>query len=395
MIGSRANAYIKARLGPRNRSQVLAGQDVLLRRLRRSFRLSPALAAYADTPFADLPIIDTARFRADFEGFNTVRLAYPQAFDAAGKTEDGHDGDLPHGLTAGFSTGTGGQARGLFITSPDERAVYAGYLAGKLLSPFELATVTRIGVCLRAPSRLYERRGMRFFGLQDAGRDAAIAAFDPQVLVAPSQVLLDLAGNAQRLASLRHLYYGAETLNAAERDFITRRLGCRPDPVYQATEGFIGAPCRHGTLHLNEDSFIVEPEDLGQGRFRPVITDLQRRSQLVVRLRLDDVLQATTCACGSPLMAVRPIEGRVSDVWRWDGQTVFPGDVEAIVQNHVPGHSRWIATGHTGGISYACENDADANGLETALRGFGRPLARTAYHRDMDMPKRRHVRWLP
>ncbi len=395
MIGSRAKAYMMGRLGPRSRSPVLTGQSKLLHRLRRQFPLSSALAAYEHTPFEDLPVIDTVRFRADFEGFNTVGLSYTQAFNAASRAEDGHDGDLPRGLTAGFSTGTGGQARGLFVTSPDERAVYGGYLAGKLLSPFDLAGVTRIGVCLRAPSRLYERRGMRFFGLQDTDRDAAIRTFDPQVLIAPSQVLLDLAGDAQRLRSLRHLYYGAETLNATECDFIARRLGRRPDPIYQATEGFLGAPCRLGMLHLNEDSFIVEPEDLGQGRFRPVITDLQRRSQLVVRLRLDDVLRATTCACGSPLMAVHPIEGRVSDVWRWDDQTVFPGDVESAVQKHVPANSRWIATGHAGGISYACQDDVNADALATALRGFGRPLARTTYHRDMDLPKRRHVRWLP
>jgi putative adenylate-forming enzyme len=271
--------------------------------------------------------------------------------------------------------------------------VYGGYLAGKLLTPFELVNVKRIAVCLRAPSRLYDRRGMHFFGLQDEGRDAAIWAFDPDVLIAPSQVLLQLAANPQGLRSLRHLYYGAETLNAAERNFVERQLGHRPEPIYQATEGFLGAPCRLGTLHLNEDSFIIETEALGQGRFRPIITDLLRRTQLVIRLRLDDVLRATTCTCGSPLMAVQPIEGRISDIWRWKSQTVFPGDVEAAVQAHVPADRHWVATGHTGGIEFACEDEADVAGVEAALRVFGQPVTRQVYDRAADVPKRRHVRW--
>lgn len=393
MVAEGIKAYIEGRFGPRTRPQLLARQAALWRRLHPHLGRAPALAAYTASPFEALPVVDIAQFRADFDGFNTVNLTYAEAVTAAQATESGQAGDLPGGLNAGFSTGTGGGARGLFVTSAAERAVYGGYLAGKLMTPFELAGVKRIAVCLRAPSRLYERRGMRFFGLQNEGRDAAIRAFDPDVLIAPSQVLLELAAHPQGLRSLRHLYYGAETLNAAERDFVEQKLGHRPDPIYQATEGFLGAPCRLGTLHLNEDSFIIETEALGQGRFRPIITDLLRRTQLVVRLRLDDVLRATTCPCGSPLMAVEPVEGRTSDIWRWKDQTVVPGDVEAAVQSHVRADRHWVATGHAGGIDFACEDEADATGVEAALRGFGQSLSRQVYDRASDVPKRRHVRW--
>lgn len=399
MVADGCKAYIAGQFGPRTRPQLLARQASLWRKLSPCLGRAPALAAYTALPFNALPVVDIAQFRADFEGFNTVNLTYAQAIAAAQISETGQTGDLPDdlpdGLNAGFSTGTGGGTRGLFVTSATERAVYGGYLAGKLMTPFELAGVKRIAVCLRAPSRLYERRGMRFFGLQDEGRDAAIRAYDPDVLIAPSQVLLELAAHPQGLRSLRHLYYGAETLNATERAFIEQGLGRRPDPIYQATEGFLGAPCRLGTLHLNEDSFIIETETLGQGRFRPIITDLMRRTQLLVRLRLDDVLRATVCACGSPNMAVHPVEGRVADIWCWNDRTVFPGDVEAVVQPHVPANRQWTATGHAGGIDFACEDEADATGVEAALRTFGKPLTRQVYDRATDVPKRRHVRWRP
>ncbi|ESQ74240.1 hypothetical protein [Asticcacaulis sp. AC402] len=389
------SAYFSARWPPQSRSGLEQQQLRLWGRLQSRFALSPALASYAKKPLAELPVISTAEFRDRFSDCTTQGLDAAVAADAALAAETDGREILPGGLSAGFSTGTGGGTRGLFVASPVERAIYGGRLAGKLFGPLELAGLTRIGVCLRAPNRLYEKRRVRFFGLADGDRDTAIAAWDPQVLIAPPQVLLELADAGRPLPALRRLFYGAETLNAAERRFITTRLGRRPDPIYQATEGFLGAPCEIGTLHLNEDALIVERAPLGGDRFQPIVTDLLRRTQLVVRLKLDDILRPKTCACGSPLMAVHPVEGRVQDIWRWGEQVVFPGDVEAAVATHIaPGH-RWIAIGHSGGIAFACEQDADAPRLAGALAAFGRKLSREPYDRGLDFPKRRHVRWRP
>ena len=370
-------------------------QDRLWRQLRTQFAASPALKAFANAALNDLPVIGTGAFRARFADYNTAGLSMDEAMAAATRAETGGDGDLPGGLNAGFSTGTGGGTRGLFVTSPAERATYSGRLAGKLLASWPLLRLRRIAVCLRAPSRLYDRGGMRFFVLGNTDRDDAIARFDPHMLIAPPQVLLDLAASGHRLPSLRHLYYGAETLNTRERAFVTERLGRRPDPIYQATEGFLGAPCAYGTLHLNDDGLIIEREDIGGGRFRPIVTDLLRHTQLVVRLRLDDILKPCTCPCGSALSAVEPIEGRIQDIWRWGGQTVFPAEVEAAVSPVIPAHHRWRATGSASGIAYACEHDSDAGAIARALAPFGQPLTCIPYDRALDFPKRRHVRWQP
>ncbi|EGF91702.1 coenzyme F390 synthetase FtsA [Asticcacaulis biprosthecium C19] len=387
-------AYAGAHGPPPTREALEQQQRRLWCRLQERFSFAPALADHAAKPLTDVPVITVARFRADFAGYNTEGVDVGAATQAALAAETGGASSLPMGLEAGFSTGTGGGPRGLFLTSPRERRLYGARLAGKLFGPLELVRTQRIAVCLRAPNRLYEKRRVRFFGLAGDDRDAAIAAYDPQLLIAPPQVLIDLAQVTRPLPSLRRLFYGAETLNAAERDFVTGRLGRRPDPIYQATEGFLGAPCRLGTLHLNEDALIVERAPLGGDRFQPIVTDLIRQTQLVVRLKLDDILRPTSCACGSPLMAVEPVEGRVQDIWRWGEQVVFPGEVEAVVSQLVPPGRPWIVTGHADGITCACET-GDAPALLQALSAFGQPVSWQPYDRNLDFPKRRHVRWRP
>ena len=92
--------------------------------------------------------------------------------------------------------------------------------------------------------------------------------------------------------------------------------GCPAPQIYQATEGFLGISCEHGTLHLNEDLVHVEREviDQSSGRFTPVITDLYRTTQAIIRYRLNDVLLpgVPECPCGSAFATV----ARVDDNWR-------------------------------------------------------------------------------
>ena len=81
-------------------------------------------------------------------------------------------------------------------------------------------------------------------------------------------------------------------------------------------------------IHLNEDNILVERESLGEGRFTPIITDLRRRAQPIVRYRLGDILseRSAPCTCGSALTAIDRIEGREGDtlVFRSrDGRSVL------------------------------------------------------------------------
>jgi putative adenylate-forming enzyme len=86
--------------------------------------------------------------------------------------------------------------------------------------------------------------------------------------------------------------------------------------IYQCTEGFLGFTCSHGTLHLNEDLLIFEKEYIDDVRFIPIITDLFRKTQPIIRYRLDDILveKKTPCPCGCIFQALERIEGRCDDL---------------------------------------------------------------------------------
>ncbi|RYY94274.1 MAG: hypothetical protein EON61_23945, partial [Alphaproteobacteria bacterium] len=317
---------------------------------------TPALAHLTGKPLEDFPIVRPEEIRRDFEGWNTLGLSKLATEAAAAGAEAGGSGEAVAGVSAGFSTGTSG-ARGVFLASAGERADYLGQALARLL-PWDglLRRRRRIALCLRADSALYRDVGnagpfeFRFFGLGTPVPELQqeLAAFEPHVFVAPSHVLAALARAGTQVRSLERVFYGAEPMGALEREWIGTQIGVRPDPIYQATEGFLGAACAQGTLHLNEDTLIIERQPVaGTDRFRPTVTDLRRTTQPMVRVLLDDLLQARAgpCPCGSPLASVQPVEGRVGDLWRWGDAVIAPREVEAAVSGAVGADVDWRAYG--------------------------------------------------
>lgn len=110
----------------------------------------------------------------------------------------------------------------------------------------------------------------------------------------------------------------AEVLEKKEQKEIEAVYDVAVDQIYQATEGFLGVSCQYGSIHLNEDSIIVEKQWLDQSarRFVPVITDFVRTTQPLIRYRLNDVLleREDQCPCGSIFTAIEKIEGREDDI---------------------------------------------------------------------------------
>lgn len=230
------------------------------------------------------------------------------------------------GVSIGLSSGTSGR-QSVFLTSPRERSRWAGEILAKVL-PRGLRVGARVALVLRAGGPLYESVGsgrvaFRFFDLARPAREhvPGMAAFAPTVLAAPPHVLRVLA-QAHAAGDLpiapERVFSVAEVLDPHDRTAIEAGLGCRVDEIYQATEGFLGISCAEGRLHLNEDLLHVElvPLDAGGRRFTPVVTDLFRTTQAVIRLRLDDVLVTGPdgCPCGSPFRVIDRVEGRADDV---------------------------------------------------------------------------------
>lgn len=372
-------------------------------------RRTPATAHLAGHPLADFPIVSPQDIRAGFRLWNTLGLTRDQAEAAAQDAETGGSGEVAPGVVAGFSTGTSGE-RGVFLSSQAERARYIGQTLARLLPATALLGRWKVALVLRADNRLYHevegagRFQFRFIGLdQDAdARARALQDFAPDILIAPAHVLAELArrgeGGGDPLPDVKGLFWGAEPMGEGERDWIGEVLGVRPDPIYQATEGFLAAPCPEGVLHFNEDSLVVELEAVnGTTAFRPIVTDLLRSTQPMIRVRLDDLVEPIPgrCGCGSAFRAIKPVEGRVSDLWRWGDCVVRPAAVWAVMEAALGPRADWRATGSARGVQLQLELGADQAVVAAAITALvgDRPVMVASGRPKPDGPKRRRVRW--
>lgn len=413
--GRIAVAYLDARLCDArlaDRAALLARQRRLWGRLAPALGRTPALAALAGRPLDAFPVREPGEIRADLGAWNSLGLSAAQIVHAAQAAEDGREANLPDQVQAGFSTGSQG-ARGVFLTTAAERDHYLGALLGRLITPTRLLRPIRAALILRANNRLYadiQGVGAAFsFVSLDIPHEAqleALRAFAPTHLVAPPQVLVALAKLVEAGACaprLDGLFYGAEPLGEREGEGLARVFGLAAAPLYQATEGFLGAPCPLGTLHLNEESLVIERDPIaGSNRFRPIVTDLRRRGQPMVRVRLDDLIEPLSpCPCGSPRLAIRPIEGRVADVWRLGGALVFPREIDDAIEAALPVFASWRTEASPAGARIFVTDDEHAALARAALeallagRGMAQPVTTQVGATIETRPKRRRVRWIP
>lgn len=290
------------------------------KRIERWLRETAAKAGYyRGLPIdrlENLPIVDKSILMADFEKFNLAGITAEQGWSIFG------GGQPPEGLSAGASTGTSGN-RGLFVISDEERYEWLGVMLGKLLPnfPFEKA---RIALILPLNTSLYSaanRAGglrLQFFDLKRGVEvlTPEILAFRPDTIIAPPKVLCWLAEHDASLKP-RRLFSGAEVLDPVDRRIVEARYGIRLGEIYMATEGLLATTCRLGTLHLAEDVVHFELQEASGGVVSPIISDFTRRTQVMARYRMNDLLRlkAEPCACGSPLRAVSEVIGRCDDIF--------------------------------------------------------------------------------
>jgi putative adenylate-forming enzyme len=288
---------------------------------------SPFYQPYVGRELADYPQIDRSIMIRHFDQINTRRLERDRLVALALQAEATRDFAPTFGeMAVGLSSGTSGQ-RSLFVTSRRERQLYIGGVLARAL-PGTLFERQRIALLLRANNRLYAaaatgRIAFAFFDLllPFESIEQGLHAYQPDVLIGPPQALRLLvdAQCARRVRlSPRKVISCAEVLEAADALAIEQAMGVRVDQIYQATEGWLGITCARGTLHLNEDVLVVERDwlDRAERCFVPIITDVLRSTQPIVRYRLDDVLveRVEPCPCGSILTGIDRIRGRADDI---------------------------------------------------------------------------------
>lgn len=292
-----------------------------------------------------LPLIDKQLMMDNFSEFNTAGITAERALAAALRAERERDfSPTVDGLTVGLSSGTSGH-RGLFLVSPREQAAWAGaILARTIRSPRELPL--KVAFFLRSNSNLYEQVGgrlirFRYFDLM-APLDEAIGElnrFQPRVVVGPPS-LLGLLADAADAGALRispaRLLSVAEVLEPQDRERLARAFAAPVGQIYQCTEGLLAISCAEGGLHIQEDLAAIQLEPLGDGRAAPIITDLWRRTQPIIRYRLNDLLvMGERCRCGSDWRVIERIEGRCDDLLYFPAaggrRPVFPDTIRRAV----------------------------------------------------------------
>jgi putative adenylate-forming enzyme len=277
-----------------------------------------------------LPTVDKQAMMANFDAFNTRGVRLDAAMALALETERSRDfSPTLDGLTVGLSSGTSGH-RGLFLVSPEEQSGWAGVILARALH--RLAR-QRVAFFLRSNSNLYEQTDgtliqLRYFDLMTPLEEAlaALNAYRPDILVGPPSLLGLLAGalrSGRLRAAPRRLISVAEVLEPGDRESLEAAFNAPVGQIYQCTEGLLAVSCARGGLHIQEDLVALQFEPLDDGpdpRVSPIVTDLRRTAQPIIRYRLNDVLQLDPrrCACGSEFRLIRTIEGRCDDIFYFE-----------------------------------------------------------------------------
>lgn len=313
----------------------------------------------------ELPPVDKVKMMANFDSFNTRGVSGAQAMAVALQAERSRDFRPQIGdLTVGLSSGTSGH-RGLFLVSPCEQAAWAGVILARALHQIRLWR-RRVAFFLRSHSNLYAQASgllidLRYFDLMTpiAEAVAALNRCQPSILVGPPSLLAMLADAAEE-GSLRiapeRLISVAEVLEPQEQVRLLRSFQAPVHQIYQCTEGLLAVSCPEGRLHLQEDIVVVEEEALPNEpkiyprtvassgalsparRIAPIVTDLWRKTQPIIRYQLNDVLQMDdrVCPCGSCFRVIAAVEGRRDDVVYFIGaggvrQAFFPDTIRRMV----------------------------------------------------------------
>lgn len=299
--------------------------------LKKTLIHSPYYREYLNKPFEQWPIINKTIMMTHFDDINTVKINKAEAFHLALQAEETRDfSSLLNGIAIGLSSGTSGQ-RGLFLASPRERDAWAGIILAKVL-PNGFKSKESIALFLRANSPLYStvnksaKIQFHFFDLMQDFEEhiQRLNRLQPTILCAPASVLKWLAQQKHLLKiKPKRIFSAAEVLDSYDEKCISSAFKQPIGQIYQCTEGFLAASNAQNQLILNEEYLIIEKEWLDEHRFVPIITDLLRSSQPIIRYRLDDVLIAKPLK--TALTELSSIEGRYGDIcYGKQGQRLIP-----------------------------------------------------------------------
>jgi putative adenylate-forming enzyme len=272
-----------------------------------------------------LPIIDRKIMMDNFDNFNTQGISKNDVLASTLEfKKNGTDKLKYKNISISLSSGALEQ-QAIFLANSFEESQWVGAFLAKAIPP-SFGPSHKIAFFMRPSSAISEglkikKIQFRYFDLIKSVHEQIkeLEKYRPTILVAPPSILRIIAFYKRelRLRLLpKRIYAIAEVLEPIDQDYIEGIFEQKLHQIYQAAEGFLGVTCSKNIMHLNEDLFVIEEEDLGLGRFMPIITNLFCEVQPLIRYRLEDVLirGERNCACGSYYRTVEKIECRKEDV---------------------------------------------------------------------------------
>ena len=303
-----------------------------------------------DEQWHEFPLIDKSIMMENLEDLLTVRIDVDKAKSLADDAEKSRDFSPKIGpYSIGYSSGTSG-SRGMHFVSEKEQAGWAGFMLARGLDG-SIFSKHRIGLILRANSNTFESVGsnrieFKFYDLMKPLEDIheSILQDKLDILIGPPSVLRYLADVKSPL-KVRKLVSAAEVLDEIDRRHIEAHFGQIVHQFYSSTEGEIAATCELGTLHLNEEIMVIQKQwvDEEKGWYHPIISDFKRKTQPIIRYRLNDILVASKqpCKCGDTRESIESIMGRQDDIFMLEKKSgdgfeqVIPDFIRrAVMQMH-------------------------------------------------------------
>ena len=286
---------------------------------------------YDNNDVWNLPLVNKRMMMENLSEYNTLGFKKEDLINFCLEVEKKRDFSRRYqGYNVAMSSGTSGN-KSIVITSPKEEK----YLQAAFFARFPFPRVLKIKwafiLRITTPAFNVSKFGQKltYISLLDSLDNISKKLEDlkPNILSAPPSLLVQLAKevnegkldiNPKRIVSY------AEVLTPDFKSEIEQIFNVKVFQIYQSSEGPIAMPCKYGNLHINEDLMRVETVDSNGNPTLPgtpchkmIVTDLNKKSQPIIRYELDDsiIVSEDICRCGSKFRIIKSILGRTDDLF--------------------------------------------------------------------------------
>jgi putative adenylate-forming enzyme len=300
------------------------------------------------TDYLNLPFMNKKLYMENFTDLNTKGLTKEECIQYCLKIEKERDFSRYYKrYLVGMSTGTSGNKGIEFATKYEtlmmQFLIYIRFPFPKTRK-YHLAFILRVF----SPGFSHDGRRLKISYVNPLNKMETIIEqlneLNPNLISGPPSVL-QILGKARKegwlnIKPLAIISYG-EVLSDDVRKILSQDFDCPVYEVYKCSESLIGISCKHGNLHINEDTTLVEVHDQQSQPVRPgtpgfvVVSDFIKYGTPIIRYQLNDLItiDPEPCSCGSKFRVIKQVHGRADDAFL--GRSVKTGEHQFILPDFI------------------------------------------------------------